>query len=89
MSNSSSILKHCTLILFVKTLPFTAKYDGQTHEVALFQSDKNKNICEYHNDDSECDNSGHYYGTRDIHEPKWCAKHFYLNVVSNTYSLTK
>ena len=63
---------------FIKLLPYVSTYDGQEHEVALWESDKNE--CEYNNEDGKCDTSGLYYGTGDSHEPKFCARHFYQSV---------
>jgi hypothetical protein len=47
----------------------------------LWQS--NENICEFQDDPpNACDPSGLFYGTTDSREPKFCARHFYQQVVA-------
>ena len=68
-------------LAFIKRLPFESVLCDQAHEAALWESDHY--VCE-HADGSHglCDPSGHYYGTPDVREPKFCARHFYQIVVS-------
>lgn len=65
----------------VATLPFCSFLDGDTTTCALWKS--MENICEHKDGTSGlCDTSKLYYGTDDILEPKFCARHFYQLVVS-------
>lgn len=61
--------------------------DNDLTDCALWQSDEN--ICELQDpaqqtqfDGMPCDPSGYYYGTSDSRDPKFCAYHFYTEVVS-------
>jgi len=65
---------------FVTNMPFDSVLGDDTLSVALWKSDKN--VCEYSKDSTNCDTSGLYYGTDDVDEPKFCARHFYMNIVS-------
>lgn len=74
---------------FIKLLPFDSILDDDPIDCALWQSEDN--LCEFqmHNPAlagqarvGNCDNSGFYYGTSDEDEPKFCAKHFYQQVVN-------
>lgn len=64
---------------FIKTLPFESVIGDTVAPVGLFESEEN--ICEliHH---SGCDTSGRYYGTEDEREPKFCARHYYQEIVS-------
>lgn len=80
--------QHLEKIVFVKSLPYQSIMDGDALICALWKSAEN--ICEYgsqnqpdpSNTDGLCDTSGLYYGTDDILEPRFCARHFYQIVVS-------
>lgn len=84
---------------FIKHLPYNSTIDGDKLDCALWESEKN--ICEFNHEhqpdpsdtNGECDTSGHYYGTSDEREPKFCARHFYQIVVSgdgmSNYGLDK
>lgn len=74
---------------FIKKLPFESAYEKDDPiDCIVFES--KENICEFNDPlnvtqfDSlgDCDNSGYYYGTSDEREPKFCARHFYQNVVN-------
>jgi hypothetical protein len=77
----------------IKLLPYTSVLDGNETPCQLWQSDNNE--CEFQTDSSAglCDTSGMYYGTDDLREPKFCARHFYQRVVSGNgvtnYTLSK
>lgn len=69
----------------LQILPYNSVINGDDEsDVALWHS--NTNICERQPttlDDSTglCDTSGLYYGTSDSREPKFCARHFYQEIV--------
>lgn len=70
---------------FIKLLPFVTVLDDpkDTLDCGLWQSGINE--CEMQGAKrgiDNCDNSGFYYGTSDSREPKFCARHFYQNVVN-------
>lgn len=65
---------------FVKDMPFYSELDGKT-DCAIWQS--GEHICELKDDGrGVCDPSGLFYGTTDSREPKFCARHFYMDIVS-------
>ena len=68
-----SYLKH------VKQMPFFSFLDGHKLEVCLWKS--KHLICEF-DGKGRCDESGYFYGTLDSREPKFCARHFYQEIVS-------
>jgi hypothetical protein len=75
----------------IKALPFSSELDGDLMECVLWQS--SDNLCEAKEEGhSACDTSGFYYGTLSDVEPKFCARHFYQEVVSGdgltNYKLT-
>lgn len=77
-----------TNMKFIKYLPFTSKHmNDDAIDCALWES--TENICEFQheNDLGVCDNSGHYYGTGDLREPKFCARHFYQFVITGETKL--
>lgn len=68
---------------FIKLMPFHSELDWNKFDTAVYQS--SKNVCEFQSSqdqDGKCDPSGHYYGTSDEREPKFCARHFYRLVVN-------
>ncbi len=75
----------------IKTLPFRSQYESDdSFACVLWQSDTN--ICEFSfarmpeptDVVRACDPSGLFYGTCDAREPKFCARHFYLQVIAGT-----
>jgi hypothetical protein len=60
-------------------MPFTSLHDNIKLEVGLWRADQNQ--CELAGK-TNCDDSGLYYGTLDQIEPKFCARHFYQEVIS-------
>jgi hypothetical protein len=78
---------------YIKALPYNSVLDEDELTCGLWKS--KENVCEYqhmYDDAGLCDTSGYYYGTADEYEPKFCARHFYQNVVSgdgkDNYKLT-
>jgi hypothetical protein len=70
---------------YLKTLPFCSKLDDTVHEIAIYEVElkDGENPCEFPGRDrGRCDTSGLVYGTEDPREPKFCARHFYRQVVS-------
>ena len=66
---------------YIKPLPFRSQYETDDPlDCALWQSDTT--ICEFNAAGEHCDPSGLYYGTTDEREPKFCARHFYLQVIA-------
>ena len=66
---------------FLKDMPFYSELGGDKTDCALYQG--NENICDLQDDSrGACDPSGMFYGTTDSREPKFCARHFYQEVVS-------
>lgn len=65
---------------FIKALPVYSLLDDNVMDVGLWESAKN--ICEFATDPNEFCVEGNYYGTTDEYEPKFCAKHFFGEVVS-------
>jgi hypothetical protein len=64
---------------FIKILLYNSILDDSITDCALWQSEEN--ICDLKKN-GVCDDSGYYYGTSDDREPKFCARHFYQDVVS-------
>lgn len=69
---------------FIKSMPFHSELDNEFNcDTAVYSS--KTNICEFQSsqdEDGVCDPSGHYYGTSDDREPKFCPRHFYQLVVN-------
>jgi hypothetical protein len=65
---------------FIQQLPFYSFMDGDVLEVGLWES--SENICEHQNLEENTCLAGAYYGTTDEMEPKFCARHFFQDVVS-------
>lgn len=65
---------------FIKVLPFFSELDNDFLDCGLWESDTN--ICELQEDNTCTKYSTEYFGTTDSREPKFCFKHFRLDVVS-------
>ena len=65
---------------FIKTLPIYSELDGDFLDVGAWESEEN--ICELQEDKRCLKNNIEYFGTTDSREPKFCFKHFIVDVVS-------
>lgn len=72
MPNKTEQMKLITILSFVSTI------DDSEFSVAAWESPKN--ICDI--DDSSCLVTGLYFGTDDSREPKFCPRHYFLDIVS-------
>lgn len=71
---------------YITKLPFESIAQDDDYGLDCIVYKSAKNVCEFQNDQFKmglCDTSGHYYGTSDEREPKFCARHFYQNVVNS------
>lgn len=71
---------------YITKLPFESfgQDDDFGLDCVVYKSPKP--VCEFTTEPEKmglCDDSGHYYGTSDEREPKFCARHFYQNVVGS------
>lgn len=65
---------------FIKVLPFYSELDNDFLDCGLWEEEYN--ICELQEDGKCLKNNTEFFGTTDSTEPKFCFRHFRLDVVS-------